>query len=206
MPGLFNNIIRVLAHPLLYPKAQYLDPAVQKNRLKEPSILVSNHTGHLDGAVLNTVFGKDRIYSLAAKDRFNQKGFGFFLRHTYCIPIDRENLDTSWIHAAIEVLNVKKQNIAIYPEGRHGQHRQQLPFHSGAVTLAILSGAPIVMAYLDGPFKFFRRNDVFVGTPFRIERPEGGITADYVEEQTHLLEQKMRDLMQAYIDRNSQTI
>ena len=202
----FNKLIYILARPLLCPKAHYLDPEVQKNRLKEPSILVCNHTGHLDGVVLNTIFGHDRVHNLAAKDRFEQKGFGFFLRHTYCIPIDRQHPDTSWLHTAISTLRVQKENVAIFPEGRHGEHRRQLPFHSGVTTLAVMAGVPIVMVYLDGPFKFWWKNHAFIGTPFRIEQPAEGFSADFVQEQTHLLEQKMKDLMQVYIERTSQTI
>ncbi len=53
---------------------------------------------------MNTVFKHDSIHNLAAKDRFQQKGFGFFLRHTGCIPIDRQNPDTSWIHESLRML------------------------------------------------------------------------------------------------------
>lgn len=202
----FNCLLRILSHVLLCPRAHYLNPEVQKNRLEEPSILVCNHTGHLDGVVLNTVFGKHRIHTLAAKDRFSQKGFGFFLRHTYCIPIDREHPDTSWLHESLKILKMKKESVAIYPEGRHGSHRRQLPFHSGVTTLAVMANVPILMVYLDGPFKFWHRSHVFVGTPFRIGIPQTGLSADFVNEQTHLLEQKMKDLMQDYIEKNSQVM
>ena len=87
-----------LVRLLLRPKAYFLDAERQADKLKEPSILVINHTSHLDGPVVNTVFSRDHIHNLAAKDRFEQRGFGFFLRHTRCIPIDRQNPDLSWIH------------------------------------------------------------------------------------------------------------
>ena len=113
-----------LVRLLLRPKPYFLEEEKQADKLHEPSILVINHTSHLDGPVVNTVFRKDRIHNLAAKDRFEQRGFGFFLRHTRCIPIDRQNPDLSWIHGSLRVLHEEKENVAIFPEGAHGTHRK----------------------------------------------------------------------------------
>lgn len=60
--------------------------------------------------------------------------------------------------------------VAIFPEGRHGPHR------------------------------IFRRTGMMVGEPFTIEIPAGGLSADYVDEQTRILEEKMRCLMQKYTE------
>jgi len=192
-----------LVRLLLRPKVYYVDKSLQADVLKEPSIIVCNHTSHLDGPVVNTVFRGNRIRSLAAKDRFEQKGFGFFLRHTGCIPIDRKNADTAWVHEALKTLRVNKENVAIYPEGRHGLHRQQLPFHTGVTMLTALAQAPIVMVYLDGPHHLFHRSRLIIAPPFRLAPPTEGMTVDYIETQTHLLETRMKDLMSALISRLS---
>ncbi len=197
-------IITFLVRSLLAPKVYFQDRTVKKAKqaIKEPSIIVCNHTGHLDGPCINVVVRPHKVHSLAAKDRFEQPNFGFWLRHTGCIPIDRQNADTSWIHESLRVLRVEKENVAIYPEGRHGQHRQQLPFHSGVTMLAVMAQAPIVMVYMDGPMRFFHRNGVIIGEPFRIAMPATGLSADFVDEQTHVLEQKMKDLMQDFIEQH----
>lgn len=197
-----NPLLAALVRVLLCPKVIYLDPSSKDKILARPSILVSNHTGHLDGPVLNTALYKYKLHSLAAKDRFEQRGFGFFLRHTGCIPIDRQHADTSWIHESLKVLNVDKEHVVIYPEGRHGEHRRQLPFHSGVMMLTALARVPVVMVYIDGPVKFFRRNKLIIAPPFCLTPPDGAISADYVEEQTVLLQQKMTGLMQAFIKMN----
>lgn len=202
----FHYLLWFFAQPLLCPRMYYLDPKVQKRKLKEPTILVCNHRSHIDGVVVNSLMACNRtIHTLAAKDRFEQKGFGFFLRHTYCIPIDRQHPDTSWLHIALSTLKVKKEHVAIYPEGRHSPDGNILPFHSGVTTLAVMAGVPIVMVYLDGPFKFFKKNKAFIGTPFTIEKPAAGFSAEFVEEQTRMLEEKMRDLQKTYNERKSQT-
>lgn len=196
-----------LVRLLLRPKPYFLDQEKQADKLKEPSILVINHTSHLDGPVVNTVFRKDRIHNLAAKDRFEQRGFGFFLRHTRCIPIDRQNPDLSWIHESLRVLHEEKENVAIFPEGAHGTHRKQLPFHSGVVMLAALANVPIVMVYIDGPHKILRkRSKLIIAPPYRLDPPVEGLNSEYVEHQTQILQKRMSQLMEEFIRREDRKI
>ena len=196
-----------LVRLLLRPKPYFLDQEKQADKLHEPSILVVNHTSHLDGPVVNTVFRKDRRHNLAAKDRFEQPGFGFFLRHTRCIPIDRQNPDLSWIHESLRVLHEEKENVAIFPEGAHGTHRRQLPFHSGVIMLAALANVPIVMVYIDGPHKILRkRSKLIIAPPYRLDPPVEGLNSDYVEHQTQVLQKRMSQLMEEFIRREEDNI
>ena len=192
-----------LVRLLLRPKPYFLDQEKQADKLHEPSILVVNHTSHLDGPVVNTVFRKDRIHNLAVKDRFEQPGFGFFLRHTRCIPIDRQNPDLSWIHESLRVLREEKENVAIFPEGAHGSHRKQLPFHSGVIMLAALANVPIVMVYIDGPHKILRkRSKLIIAPPYRLPSPTEGINSEYIKDMTEILQNRMTDLMNEFIKIN----
>ena len=196
-----------LVRLLLRPKPYFLEEEKQADKLHEPSILVVNHTSHLDGPVVNTVFRKDRIHNLAAKDRFEQPGFGFFLRHTRCIPIDRQNPDLSWIHESLRVLHEEKESVAIFPEGAHGTHRKQLPFHSGVVMLAALANVPIVMVYIDGPHKILRkRSKLIIAPPYRLDPPVEGLNSEYVEHQTQILQKRMSLLMEEFIRREDRKI
>lgn len=190
-------ITRMLCKPTVY----YLDPSRKDEILAEPSIIVCNHTGHMDGGVVNTALLPHKVHTLAAKDRFEQRGFGFLLRHTGAIPIDRQNPDTTWIHESLKVLREDKEHIIIYPEGRHGEHRKQLPFHPGVTMLTAIAQVPIVMIYQDGPVELFRRNKLIIAPPFRLEPSEHRLSADYVAEQTELLQEKMKELMNAFIER-----
>lgn len=196
-----------LVRLLLRPKPYFLEEEKQADKLHEPSILVVNHTSHLDGPVVNTVFRKDRIHNLAAKDRFEQPGFGFFLRHTRCIPIDRQNPDLSWIHESLRVLHEEKESVAIFPEGAHGTYRKQLPFHSGVVMLAALANVPIVMVYIDGPHKILRkRSKLIIAPPYRLDPPVKGLNSEYVEQQTQILQKRMSQLMEEFIQREDRNI
>lgn len=189
-----------LVRLLLRPKTYFLEVEKQADKLHEPSILVINHTSHLDGPIVNTVFRKDRIHNLAAKDRFEQKGFGFFLRHTRCIPIDRQNPDLSWVHESLRVLHEEGESVAIFPEGAHGTHRKQLPFHSGVVMLAALARVPIVMVYIDGPHKILRkRSKLIIAPPYRLDPPIYGLNSDYINQQTDILQNRMKNLMNEFM-------
>ena len=201
MTCIVEGLTAFLVKVLLRPKVYYVEPSKHRRKLEEPSLLIINHTCHLDGPVVNTVFRKDRIHNLAAKDRFEQRGFRFFLRHTRCIPIDRQKADLSWIHESVRILQQERESVAIFPEGhRNSERRTQLPFHPGAAMLAAVSQAPLVMVYIDGPFKALGpRVRLIVSPPFRLEPPTNGMNADYINGQTELLQQKMKALMEELV-------
>lgn len=202
--SVFNSIIAGLVHFCFFPRARFVDPQGKLEKFSEPMIIVCNHRSHLDGPILNTIFRKNVIHNLAAKDRFEQSKFGFFLRHTGCIPIDRQKADTSWVYTSLNVLRNDKENIAIYPEGRHAEPRKILPFHSGVSMLAVMAQVPILMVYMDSPHKFWRRTEILVAPPFKIDIPSTGLSADFVEAQTKILQQKMEDLMTQFYAQNAQ--
>ena len=195
-----NPLTAFLVQLLLRPKVYYQDPDGKDSILSEPSIVICNHTGHLDGPLVTTVLRKAPIHNLAAKDRFEQRGFGFFLRHTGCIPIERRKADTSWLHESISVLKKDRENIAIFPEGRHGSYREQLPFQPGAALLAAMSGAPLVMVYVDGPVRIgWKRARLMVSQPFHLDPPSQGLNSEYIQEQTRRLQLRMMLLMKEFI-------
>ena len=188
-----------LVKTLLRPKVYFETPQASTDKLPEPCIVVVNHTGHLDGPVLLTMFRKNKMHTLAAKDRFEQKGFGFFLRHTGCVPIDRQHADLSWVHTSLDLLHREHCNVVIFPEGRHGSHRCQLPFHSGVIMLAALAKVPVVMVYIDGPLKVLGpRARLMVSEPMRLKEGNA-MDAAYVKEQTEFLQERMRGLMGEFV-------
>lgn len=202
MTYIVEGLTAFLVKTLLRPKVYYVEPPKHRRKLDSPSLLIINHTSHLDGPVVTTVFRKNKIHNLAAKDRFEQRGFGFFLRNTRCIPIDRQNADLSWIHESIKIIQQDKESVAIFPEGRHGEHRKQLPFHPGAAMLATVSQAPLVMVYIDGPVKILGpRARLIVSPQFHLAPPTQEMNSDYINEQTEMLQQKMKDLMEELIKR-----
>ena len=63
--------------------------------------------------------------------------------------------------------------------------------------LAAISQVPIVMVYIDGPVKVLGpRARLIVSPPFHLAPPAKGLTPEYLNEQTEVLQQKMKDLME----------
>ena len=57
------------------------------------------------------------------------------------------------------------------------------------------------MIYVDGPHKIARRRSrMLVSEPFRLEKPEGGLDAEYLRRQTGLLEEKMKTMTAEFSD------
>ena len=107
----------------------------------------------------------------------------------------------------MRVLHEEKESVAIFPEGAHGSHRKQLPFHSGVVMLAALANVPIVMVYIDGPHKILRkRSKLIIAPPYRLDPPVEGLNSDYVEQQTQVLQKRMAQLMEEFIRREEDNI
>lgn len=75
MTYIVDGLTAFLVKTLLRPKVYYVEPPKQKRKLDSPSLLIINHTSHLDGPIVTTIFRRDRIHNLAAKDRFEQRGY-----------------------------------------------------------------------------------------------------------------------------------
>lgn len=197
----FEKTIYFLVRTLFRPKVVFEDKTDTEVFLSEPTIIVSNHIAHADGAVISWLFRKYRPHNLAAKDRFEQGGFmKWYLTMSKCIPIDRKTLSTDWVRISVQTLNVDRESIAIYPEGRHGHDREILPFHSGVTTIAAISGAPLIMVYNDGPYKLFHRCKLIVSPTFHLDPMTDGMTADYIADQTDKLREKMLGLQKKLVD------
>lgn len=54
-----------------------------------------------------------------------------------------------------------------------------------------MSGAAVVVIYMDGPHRMFHRTHIMVSAPIRLQKPAEGLTAAYLDTQTHMLEQRM---------------
>lgn len=196
----FEKFMYFLVWMLYHPKVRFEDGVDRKIELAEPSIIVSNHISHVDGTVISYLFRKYRPHNLAAKDRFEQGGFmQWYLTKGKCIPIDRKTLSTDWVRTSVKTLKIDGESIAIYPEGRHGQNREILPFHSGVTTIAAMAGSPLVSVYIDGPYKLFRRCQIILSLPYHIDPATDGMTADYIAEQTEKIRNKTLELQKILV-------
>lgn len=146
------------------------------------SIVVSNHTSHLDMGFVRHALGKygEDIVSLAAQDYFfegSELRKAFFKNFSNLKPIDRRAGLRASERRAAEVLESGK-TMLIFPEGTRSTDGQVQEFKSMVGHLALTYGVDILPIYLKGTYealskgsKLPKRRDIEarIGPPLRVE-------------------------------------
>jgi len=122
-----------------------------------PFILCSNHTSHIDSAVLMTASGLpfSTFALLGARDYFFDSRRVRFLvsRFMNVIPIDRHAQHNSLRQSLAmceDFLGQTRGNLILYPEGTRSCSGDIQTFKKGAGLFAIELGVPVVPAHIDG--------------------------------------------------------
>lgn len=201
--GIFNfilgYIVRFLAviavHLLFRPKVLYRNKKNQKNKLKKGTIVIANHIYFIDGAIIGTVFKHDRIYTLAAKSLYRKKILVWLLNRTRCIPLDRSAIETTWFTRSVDLLK-KGYCLNMFPEGVSSYNGKMRAFKPGFVRVALEADADILMVCIDGVYKAFKQRQwvLIDEAPIHLEKPEGGITSDYIHQKTAELNDRMLEM------------
>ena len=120
-----------------------------------PFILVANHSSHLDGVSLLSLFPLTRlrnIRAVAAADYFERSMLIAWFTKTFfnILPIVRQKTPTSG-DPCLEMLAALEagQSLIIFPEGTRGSGDQMGPFRYGVAKLVeMMPEVPVVPAYL----------------------------------------------------------
>ena len=122
-----------------------------------PFILCSNHTSHIDSAVLMTASGLpfSTFAMLGASDYFfDSRSVKFVVsRFMNVIPIDRHARHNSLRRSLAmcdEFLWRTRGNLILYPEGTRSATGEMQTFKKGAGLFAVELGVPVVPAYIEG--------------------------------------------------------
>jgi 1-acyl-sn-glycerol-3-phosphate acyltransferase len=124
---------------------------------RSPLIICSNHTSHIDSAVLMTASGLpfSTFALLGARDYFFDSSRVKFVvsRFMNVIPIDRQAQHNSLRQSVAmcdEFLNRTQGNLILYPEGTRSCNGDIQRFKKGAGLFAVELGVPVVPAYIEG--------------------------------------------------------
>jgi 1-acyl-sn-glycerol-3-phosphate acyltransferase len=136
-----------------------------------PLIVASNHSQYAD-PVLVCVAVPRRLQWMAKKQLFVFP-FRKFFEFIGSFPVDREGGGRAAIRAALAFL-AEGWALGIFPEGTHRGAGATREAKSGAVVLALRSGArvlPVHVGKLPGPLSRLRgqRLDIFVGEPVHLD-------------------------------------
>jgi len=122
-----------------------------------PFIICSNHTSHIDSAVLMTASGLpfSAFAMLGASDYFFDSWRTRFLvsRFMNVIPIDRHGQHKSLRRSLTmceEFLRRMQGNLILYPEGTRSCDGEIQTFKKGAGLFAVDLGVPVVPAHIEG--------------------------------------------------------
>jgi 1-acyl-sn-glycerol-3-phosphate acyltransferase len=157
-----------------------------------PLIIVLNHINFLEVPIIYT-----RLQSISPKTGFvkaetwDNPLMGRLFDVWGAIPIRRGEADLTALKRGVSVLK-QGHILAVTPEGTRSNHGRLLPGHPGVVTLALLSGAPVLPIVHFGhetyrrDFSRLRRSDfnVAVGNPFILDSQGDKVTREVRQQMT----------------------
>jgi 1-acyl-sn-glycerol-3-phosphate acyltransferase len=116
-----------------------------------PAIIASNHVGYLDFVFLGVAAWRRRrlVRFMALREAFQHRVFGPILRGLHHIPVDRSGDAAASLDLAVQVLR-HGEVVGLHPEGKVSKSFVTMPGKSGAVRLAIETGAPLIPAAVWG--------------------------------------------------------
>jgi len=126
-------------------------------------ILCANHISSRD-PILLLLRLRRRITFMAKKELFKIKLVGAVLREAGAFPVDRGRADLSAIRESMRVLKGGGV-LGIFPQGTRSASNERTEMHGGAALIEQRSKAPVVPVYIDGPYRPFRRTNIYIGRP-----------------------------------------
>lgn len=167
------NLLMVLGKLLFNPKIKYVDKKVQGRLLKEPCVIICNHSRMLpfklsncDGPMLRYIFKNKNVCSLMAADLMEKPHFKAVVEGCDCIPVRRDVASRDWIYKCKEKLE-SGVSVVIFPEGTTIKEKAVDTFKAGFVMLANLANVKVLPVALNGVYKPFlwKQLKIEIGVP-----------------------------------------
>lgn len=159
---------------LIYPmKVIWEDKKLTQEALAGPCVIFSNHNSLVDGLYLTRYLKKYKVSTYVAKDWYDKPQFNWIFRSTPYIPMERKQLDTSWMEEGKEKLR-NRESVYIFPEGHLTGQDEFDEFKPGFLMLAKQTDATLIPIYLEKGFRLFHRTRVVIGKPLLLDLKEKG--------------------------------
>ena len=131
-------------------------------------LLCLNHCSALDPLYISAQIPRKRnMHFLAKKELFSNKLLAAVIRGIGGIPIDRGNADLGAVRSSLQLLK-EGNGLGIFPQGTRSKDNTPTPMLSGASMIALRAGVPVIPAYIDGPYRPFRRMELRIGAPLEL--------------------------------------
>lgn len=185
---------------IVYPhRVIWEDKKKTKEALKKACVVYSNHTGYSDGLFMSDCFRKYHLHTFVGKDWYEKKKLNWLFRNLRYIPIDRQQMDTSWLVKGKKILD-NGESIYFFPEGHTSKDGLMLEFQPGFLMLAKKCESTLIPVCIDRkikPFKFFR---VIIGAPQELDLNAPGRPSVVLKQQAELCKKKIIKLKKDYGD------
>jgi 1-acyl-sn-glycerol-3-phosphate acyltransferase len=166
-----------------------------------PLILVTNHVNFLEIPVLHSRLRPRRVVGLAKAEAWDNPVLAWLFNLWGAIPVKRGEPDLAALRSCLDFLR-NGGILVVAPEGTRSRHGRLQRGHSGIVTLALRSGAPILpLAFYGG--EALKRNarrlrrtpfHIVVGEPFHLS-VEGRVTQTARQDLTDQIMYKLAALL-----------
>lgn len=167
-------------------------------------LVVANHSSLLDPAIVGGMAPRPLSF-LAKEELFRLPLFGWFLHGLNARPLKREGADPRALRTALRLLE-EGHALLVFPEGTRGDEGTLRRPKGGAALLAVLSGVPVVPAYVEGSGRVWPRGRtlprtgkviVRFGPPLRFERRQGADRKEQYEAASRAMMEAIARLMPA---------
>ena len=127
-------------------------------------ILVANHISARDPFYLAVRCKTRQFHFMAKAELFRFKPLALFLKGLDAFPVDRGHNDMGAVRTALKLL-ADGHGLGVFPQGTRSRDNTPTPMLGGVSLIAIRSKQPVIPAYIDGPYRLFRRKKVRFGPP-----------------------------------------
>ena len=180
------------------PKVYHMGDKKEIKKIKS-MLIMSNHTGMMDGVIIHFAFIYRRLWMLALDSMFKTKFKRWFFTNLNCIEINRENMNIASYNNMVEYLKMNKA-VCIFPEGQIETTKDQLQqFKLGITFISIINKTPIVPVYIARRKNFWHRERIVVGEPIYLHEKCSPIaTIPEIEQAGKYLYEKEQELKNYY--------
>ena len=115
-----------------------------------PVILAANHTCGIDPIVIQATALHRTIGFVVAKEYYEHRVAGWFMRQVGCVPIDRARPAKSFLAGCLKKLKAG-ECLGIFPQGTYvDPHEEQPEAKYGVGVLALRTGATVIPSHISG--------------------------------------------------------
>jgi 1-acyl-sn-glycerol-3-phosphate acyltransferase len=178
-----------------------------------PVIVVANHSNAMDPIILLVSSPRRVIHFMMAKEYYEKKPLNYLYRGFGVIPVNRSGNDISSVRTALRTLKDGRV-LGMFPEGRISEDGKMQDAKSGVAMLALMSGAPVVPAFIFGvnvykgmvaDFVHKSKVRVVYGAPMRFEQFKGRERDEAArEEVTQLIMAAIKKMCDRYAPEKAQ--